>query len=58
MERAWILGRPAALDAAVAEAGKLIAASTRILLAGLVPMSPVRAPQSRWRSGREQSWII
>jgi formylmethanofuran dehydrogenase subunit B len=35
MERAWILGRPAALDAAVAEAGKLIAASTRILIAGL-----------------------
>ena len=35
MERAWILGRPAALDAAVAEAGKLIAASTNILIAGL-----------------------
>jgi len=35
MERAWILGRPAALDAAVAEAGKLIAASPRILIAGL-----------------------
>ena len=35
MERAWILGRPAALDAAVAEAGKLIAASTSMLIAGL-----------------------
>jgi formylmethanofuran dehydrogenase subunit B len=35
MERAWILGRPAALDAAVAEAGKLIAASTNVLIAGL-----------------------
>jgi formylmethanofuran dehydrogenase subunit B len=35
MERAWILGRPAALDAAVAEAGKLIAASANILIAGL-----------------------
>jgi formylmethanofuran dehydrogenase subunit B len=35
MERAWILGRPAALDAAVAEAGKLVAASTNILIAGL-----------------------
>ena len=35
MERAWILGRPAALDAAVVEAGKLIASSTRILIAGL-----------------------
>ena len=35
MERAWILGRPATLDAAVAEAGKLIAASTNVLIAGL-----------------------
>jgi formylmethanofuran dehydrogenase subunit B len=35
MERAWILGKPAALDAAIAEAGKLIAASRRVLIAGL-----------------------
>ncbi|MFY9835344.1 MAG: tungsten formylmethanofuran dehydrogenase [Xanthobacteraceae bacterium] len=35
MERAWILGRPAALDAAVAEAANLIAASTNTLIAGL-----------------------
>jgi formylmethanofuran dehydrogenase subunit B len=35
MERARILGKPATLDAAIAEAGKLIAASTRILITGL-----------------------
>jgi formylmethanofuran dehydrogenase subunit B len=35
MERAWILGKPTALDTAIAEAGKLIAASARILIAGL-----------------------
>jgi formylmethanofuran dehydrogenase subunit B len=35
MEHAWILGKPAPIDAAIAEAGKLIAASTRILIAGL-----------------------
>src|SRR6516165_2807349 len=35
MERAWILGRPATLDAAVAEAGKLIAASVNVLIAGM-----------------------
>ena len=35
MERAWISGKPAALDAAIAEAGKLIAASRRVLIAGL-----------------------
>jgi len=35
MERAWILGKPATLDAAIAEAGKLIVASRKILIAGL-----------------------
>jgi formylmethanofuran dehydrogenase subunit B len=35
MERAWILGKPTTLDAAIAEAGKLIGASTRILITGL-----------------------
>jgi formylmethanofuran dehydrogenase subunit B len=35
MECAWISGKPAALDAAIAEAGKLISASTRVLFAGL-----------------------
>jgi formylmethanofuran dehydrogenase subunit B len=35
MQRAWILGKPTTLDAAIAEGGKLIAASARILIAGL-----------------------
>jgi formylmethanofuran dehydrogenase subunit B len=35
MERAWISGKPTPLDAAIAEAAKLIGASTRILIAGL-----------------------
>jgi formylmethanofuran dehydrogenase subunit B len=35
MERASILGKPTTLDAAVAEAGKLIAASASVLIAGL-----------------------
>jgi len=35
MQRAWILGKPAAIDAAIAEAGKLIAARARTLIAGL-----------------------
>jgi formylmethanofuran dehydrogenase subunit B len=35
MERAWIAGEPAALDAAIAEAAKLIAASRQPLIAGL-----------------------
>jgi formylmethanofuran dehydrogenase subunit B len=35
MDHAWISGKPAALDAAVAEAVKLLAASRRPLIAGL-----------------------
>jgi formylmethanofuran dehydrogenase subunit B len=35
MERAWIAGEPVPLDAAIAEAAKLVAASTRPLIAGL-----------------------
>jgi len=35
MEGAWILGKPTTLDAAIAEAGELIGASTKILIAGL-----------------------
>jgi formylmethanofuran dehydrogenase subunit B len=35
MQCAWILGKPAGLDAAIAEAAKLIARSERILIAGL-----------------------
>jgi formylmethanofuran dehydrogenase subunit B len=35
MEHAWISGKPTTLDAAIAEAAKLIGASTRILIAGL-----------------------
>src|SRR5215472_16251992 len=35
MEGAWILGKPTTLDAAIAEAGKLIGASTKVLIAGL-----------------------
>jgi formylmethanofuran dehydrogenase subunit B len=35
MEGAWILGKPTTLDAAISEAGELIGASTKILIAGL-----------------------
>ena len=35
MERAWIAGRPAALDAAIVEAAKLVAASRQPVIAGL-----------------------
>ena len=35
MEQTWISGKPTALDAAIAEAAKLIGASTRILITGL-----------------------
>lgn len=35
MEGAWILGKPTTLDAAIAEAGKLIGASAKVLIAGL-----------------------
>jgi len=35
MEGAWISGKPTTLDGAIAEAGKLISASTKILIAGL-----------------------
>jgi formylmethanofuran dehydrogenase subunit B len=35
MERAWIAGEPVALDAAIAEAAKLVAASNQTLIAGL-----------------------
>lgn len=35
MERAWIAGKPVALDAAIAEAARLIAASRQTLIAGL-----------------------
>ncbi len=35
MERAWIAGEPVALDAAIAEAARLIAASIQPLIAGL-----------------------
>lgn len=35
MERAWIAGEPVALDAAIAEAAKLVAASNQPLIAGL-----------------------
>jgi formylmethanofuran dehydrogenase subunit B len=35
MEGAWIFGKPTTLDAAFAEAGELISASTKILIAGL-----------------------
>jgi formylmethanofuran dehydrogenase subunit B len=35
MVQAWISGKPTSLDAAIAEAAKLISASTRILITGL-----------------------
>ncbi len=35
MEHAWISGKPTTLDAAIAEAAKLLGASTSILIAGL-----------------------
>ena len=35
MERAWIAGKPVTLDAAIAEAAKLVAASSQTLIAGL-----------------------
>lgn len=35
MQRAWIAGEPAALDAAIAEAARLVAASRQALIAGL-----------------------
>jgi formylmethanofuran dehydrogenase subunit B len=35
MEHAWISGKPTSVDAAIAEAGKLIGASTSILITGL-----------------------
>ena len=47
MERAWIAGEPVALDAAIAEAAKLVAASNQMLIAGLgTDVAGVRAAVS------------
>jgi formylmethanofuran dehydrogenase subunit B len=47
MQRAWIAGDPVALDAAIAEAAKLVAASNQALIAGLgSDVAGVRAAMS------------
>ena len=56
MEDAWILGKPTTLDAAIAEAAKLIGASTKVLIAGLgTDVAGAMRTRARLEDGE---WVI
>ena len=58
MERAWIAGKPASLESAIAEAARLLAASRQPLIAGLATdVAGARANHGRFIEALGQAEI-